>query len=337
MIATQRSEVPKFEGWTESPLKRGEQLESRSNIWPIGMVIYLLMTLTDVYKWMDETETISEDDFIRRGKHVIGPIQTGRKPEYSEQLRDLVRECLNPAVTKRPTVSRLITKTRAGLEGFKTRSRTGKDTTKAPRLVDLRHSVSMLPKGRPRQVRPEAADNPFAESTTPRTGVRQRAPTWQPRRGEKSQHREHLEEPPITISSNSEALSAALPSAIKSERDGKRRRHESKGDSEESVPAKKNRITNIAGKVIAISDDTSHAGTTSSHPIALTAANLKDREAEYHKNHHETSSKSAEFDWSDLANYGSSVDNRSTLLEDEDRNADPSSPKLRSLKQHKDS
>ncbi|KAF7511447.1 hypothetical protein GJ744_004636 [Endocarpon pusillum] len=38
-----------------------------------SMVIYLLMTLTDVYKWMDQTETISEEDSVRQGKHVIGP------------------------------------------------------------------------------------------------------------------------------------------------------------------------------------------------------------------------------------------------------------------------
>ncbi len=334
MKATQRSEVPRFEGWTESPLKRGEQLESRSNIWPIGMVIYLLMTLTDVYKWLDDTETVSEDDFIRRGQHVIGPIQTGRKPEYSEQLRDLVRECLDPAVTKRPIISRLITRTRAGLEGFRTRSRTGKDTTKAPRLVHLKHSVSVLPEGRPRRVRLGIADNPVAESTIPRTGIRQRTPTWEPRRGGKSQHTQRLEKPPIAISSNSDVLPATLPPTIKSERDGKRRRHEPSGDSEQSVPAKRSRIPNIGGEVITISDDTSHAGNTSSHAGLLTAADLKNREDKYRAKHLDTSSKSADFDWSDLANYGSIVDNRSTLLE-EARNADLRSSKLRSLKQHK--
>lgn len=335
MIATQRSEVPRFEGWKESPLKRGEQLEPRSNIWPIGMVLYLLMTLTDVYKWMDETETISEEDFIRQGKHVIGPVQTRRKPEYSEQLRDLVRECLNPAVTKRPTVSRLITRTRAGLEGFRTRSPNGKDTTKVPRLVHLKDSVSLLPQGRPRPVRPKAADNPVAESTTPRTGFRQKTPTWQPRRGGNSQHIQRLEVPLITISSNSEVLPATLPSSIKSEQDGKRRRHKPNEDSGQSVPAKRSRIANTAAEVIAISDDTSHAENTSFHPEALPAANPKDREDEYRNKHLGKSSRSADFDWSDLANYGSSVDHRSTLLEEEDRNADLRCSKLRSLQQYK--
>lgn len=128
------------------------------------MVIYLLMTLTDIHHWVDETEPILEDDLIRSGQHVIGPIRTGRQPGYSDQLCNLVREYLNPAITKCPTVSRPVTRTRASVERFRTTSRTGRDTTKPPKLAHLRHSQSVLREGqaaRGRQFHQGAVDRPY--------------------------------------------------------------------------------------------------------------------------------------------------------------------------------
>jgi hypothetical protein len=244
--------IPRFHGWAELPVRRGEQLEPRSNVWPIGMIIYLLMTLTDIHDWIKKTEPFLEADFICSGQHVTGPIRTDRQPEYSEQLRDLVRECLRPAIAKRPSVTQLVTRTRVGMERFRTTSRTGRDTTRAPKLTHLKRSLSVLgglPAARPQQPNQEAAtSHPITKSS---------APTWEPRQGVKRKRSQSSVVPPITISSDDEEEGvppAPAPATNNNERCGKRRCYHA---SDESKPAKGQIITNIAGDVIVISDSMS--------------------------------------------------------------------------------
>ena len=213
------------------------------------------MTMTDIHEWVNKTEPLLEADFICFGQHVTGPIRTGRQPEYSEQLRDLVRECLKPAIAKRPTVTQLVTRTRVGMERFRTTSRTGRDTTRPPGLTHLKRSQSVLgglPAARPRQ--------PDQGAATPDPTAKPRAPTWEPRQGVKRQRTQSSVVPPITISSDDDddeeedILPAPLPPATNKEREGKRRYYHT---SNAPVPTKREIITNIAGDVIVISDSTS--------------------------------------------------------------------------------
>ena len=248
-LATQRiGRRSKFRDWTDPPVTPREQLESRSNIWPIVLVIYLSMTLKDAQTWVNETDSINEEDFTRLGRHLIGPIQTGRQPEYSQELRDLVYECLNPSVTLRPRPANLVTRTRDGLERFRTTSRLGRDTTKPPALRHLNRSKSVLPAGQAVAV---SAGGPAVPGTNTNpqalgAGINRRV-----KRPPPGDH----ESPPIIISSG-DVLSAELPSEIQNGRESKRSRVVK---SEQSVPCMGKVIVNIVGEVIIISNDLSAA------------------------------------------------------------------------------
>jgi NHR1 homology to TAF len=87
--------------------------------------MYFLMTMTEIDDFVRPTDHIREEDFVRFGKHFMGPVQAGQDPEYSERLRDLVRDCLNPKIELRPTASSLVTRTRAGLEPYLISAATG--------------------------------------------------------------------------------------------------------------------------------------------------------------------------------------------------------------------
>ncbi|KAL8932786.1 MAG: hypothetical protein Q9216_006677 [Gyalolechia sp. 2 TL-2023] len=75
---------------------------SGSNIWGVGVCIYKLIWLTDA----------SYDFYVKMKEdgEVIPKIQTTRIPEYSQELRDLVHECLNFSPLKRPALNDLITR-----------------------------------------------------------------------------------------------------------------------------------------------------------------------------------------------------------------------------------
>jgi hypothetical protein len=241
------------------------------------MVIYLLMTRTDIHDWVNKTEPFLEVDFICFGRHVIGPIRTGKQPEYSEQLRNLVRECLQPAIAKRPTVTRLVTRTRAGMEIFRTTSRTGRDTKRPPKLIHLKHSQSGLCEQRPAAAQPRQSDQGAAIS---HQAAKPKAPTWEPRQASKRPRTHNYVVAPIAISSSDDdddILPAPLPPATSNERDGKQRYYYA---SEEFVSAGREITTNIAGDVIAISSDsTSAAEQNGGHMTTLDAGNPNDFEA----------------------------------------------------------
>lgn len=94
----QEVRIPRYEEWTDPPLSKDEQLEPRSNIWPIALVMYLLMTMTEIEDFVRPADHIREEDCVRFGKHLMGPIQTGQDPEYSQRLLDLVSDWLNPKI-----------------------------------------------------------------------------------------------------------------------------------------------------------------------------------------------------------------------------------------------
>lgn len=225
------------------------------------------MTLTDVQQWVRDTDHLLEEDFIRLGRHLLGPIRTGRSPEYSERLRNLVRDCLNPKIASRPTASTLVTRTRAGVETYRTTSRTGTDTTNPPFLRHLNRSKSVLSVGQAAP-KPEADAGPIHSPVNPPSisliGVNRKASSWEPRRSSKRARTEAHEEPPIIISSDTgDVLPKQLPPTIRNEREGKRRRRVA--THEDSVRGSSEMIRNIAGEVIVISDDTDTASRDRHH------------------------------------------------------------------------
>ncbi|KAL8708182.1 MAG: hypothetical protein Q9225_007644 [Loekoesia sp. 1 TL-2023] len=76
------------------------EFSSKTNVWGVGACIYKLIWLTDV--WYDRYRRIKEN------KETIPEIVTTRRPEYSKQLRDLVRECLRFWPSTRPSWHRLL-------------------------------------------------------------------------------------------------------------------------------------------------------------------------------------------------------------------------------------
>ncbi len=202
--------------------------------------MYLLMTLGEVQDWLDEADFIEEEDFNRLGRHLVSPIRTERQPEYSQQLCDLVYECLNPSIALRPRPANLVRRTRAGMERYKTTSRSDADMTAPPVIRHLNKSKSALPAGGPRAV-------PWKDVSpqTPPRAINRRIK--RPRSG-------GHEAPPIKISDSVDMLPAERPLEIRDERDGKRRRLASK---ERSIRGRRKMVINIAGEVIVISDDVS--------------------------------------------------------------------------------
>jgi hypothetical protein len=129
--------------------------------------MYLLITMTEIEDFVRPTDHIREEDFVRFGKHFMRPVQTGQDPEYSERLRDLVRDCLNPKIELRPTASSLVTRTRAGLEPYLISAATGN--------VPPAEQIPQRAQGQP-----GAASSPIGEPILAPTGVRPRTRKWEP-------------------------------------------------------------------------------------------------------------------------------------------------------------
>lgn len=73
---------------------------SKTNVWGVGVCMYKLMTLIDShYLFYGKVREFGE---------VIPEIETKREPEYSEDLRDMVHQCLYLDPDKRPSWSDLL-------------------------------------------------------------------------------------------------------------------------------------------------------------------------------------------------------------------------------------
>ena len=75
-------------------IEQDENFWSPTNVWGIGMVMWELM---HVHEW-PETENVQ----YRIDGNIIKEIRTGKTPEYSRELRDLVRDCLKAVPDARP-------------------------------------------------------------------------------------------------------------------------------------------------------------------------------------------------------------------------------------------
>ncbi|KAI9729282.1 MAG: hypothetical protein M1834_006953 [Cirrosporium novae-zelandiae] len=94
-----------YEEWAGLLGPRSRRLDSHTNVWAIGAVMYTMMThyaLPDWYADPPDEENPNINEFC------IEEIRTRREPEYSERLRTVIRECLRWDSDRRPTVQSLI-------------------------------------------------------------------------------------------------------------------------------------------------------------------------------------------------------------------------------------
>lgn len=69
-----------------------------TNVWAVGATMYRMLTLHPVAAVLFRH---NDDDQATEG---LPPIITNKMPEYSRELRSLIRECLRPDPLKRPTI-----------------------------------------------------------------------------------------------------------------------------------------------------------------------------------------------------------------------------------------
>ncbi|KAL9112252.1 MAG: hypothetical protein Q9227_003370 [Pyrenula ochraceoflavens] len=103
----------------------GQQINSRANVWCIGM---LMWELIHVREWPG-TPNIQH----RHDGHVIREIHSGKDPEYSEALRNLVRDCLMAHPDDRPPIPLLEDIIEENLRSFAEDARTQNKTI--PKVV----------------------------------------------------------------------------------------------------------------------------------------------------------------------------------------------------------
>ena len=91
-----------------------------------------------------DTCAFTEEQYRQNGNHIISEIDTKTPGIYSTPLRDLVRRCLDPDPSKRPTHLELNDQTRRGLRLSIKRARRSK---KSSRVYFRGHEINKLPLG----------------------------------------------------------------------------------------------------------------------------------------------------------------------------------------------
>ena len=101
---TRRYLAPEQKARRQRPIahQRDDRLSSHTNIWGIGAVMYELLTLHSVQRALFPHEV--DPAGTREG---LGPITTLKVPEYSTDLRSLIRKCLRPNPHDRPRIGDL--------------------------------------------------------------------------------------------------------------------------------------------------------------------------------------------------------------------------------------
>jgi hypothetical protein len=111
--------------------------------------MYDLLTLSwpfDLDDRMDKYTTEARY-YGEYNEHAISEIKTKKKPEYSNLIRDLIRECLHIKIAKRPTPEQVLERTKRGLEAV-VRSREGETGDRnGPRLYYMGNEINHMPVG----------------------------------------------------------------------------------------------------------------------------------------------------------------------------------------------
>lgn len=166
----------KYENWenppfdpasiTKSELEQTEynpdytdrKVDSSHNIWAFGMTMWELLTLESPKSFSDRLNAMTEDEYNAWGHNTTAAITTHKQPEYSYDLRHLVRRCLNLRPSLRPTVAQILEVTGAKVEHFeeqvartnrrvKSRVQQAIYTYQLPRLYFKENEINHMPLG----------------------------------------------------------------------------------------------------------------------------------------------------------------------------------------------
>lgn len=130
-------------------LEPGYKFLAAHNVWGFGKVMYDMLTLS----WSDELDekmhkTTTEAEYYGSlREHAIPEIRTNKKPEYSSDLRDLIRECLHIEIGKRPTPQQLLERTQRGLEAAAQSRLQGADDHDGPRVYHMGNEINHMLRG----------------------------------------------------------------------------------------------------------------------------------------------------------------------------------------------
>jgi hypothetical protein len=125
----------------------GYQFLSRHNVWGFGKLLHDMLTLHYPDKLDSLMKSTTEEKYyLQLDQHAIDPITTNKSPEYSLEIRELIRECLHIKIEKRPTPQELLRRTEAGLAAA-INSRRDTGHKKGPRVYYMGHEINHMPLG----------------------------------------------------------------------------------------------------------------------------------------------------------------------------------------------
>ena len=128
----------------DTPEKDQRQLSSYTNVWAIGATMLELLTL---YRHAD---FVNDPEYHVNG--VITNIDTTKEPEYSKDLRDLIKRCIEPDPFNRIPLDRLRASIRSYRKRISRAYRESGEEQKARfrsdnRLYYIRNEINDMPTG----------------------------------------------------------------------------------------------------------------------------------------------------------------------------------------------
>ena len=97
------------------------RITAASNIWALGLSLYMLMTMESSSMINKMIENVTEVEYKMNGNHFMSlkDLKTRQFPDYSDELGVLVHECLNLDPENRPTAQELLTRIDSHMESNK--------------------------------------------------------------------------------------------------------------------------------------------------------------------------------------------------------------------------
>lgn len=110
--------------------------------------MYDMLTLSYGYELDEKMRSTTEERYYNLyNQHTIPEITTKKNPEYSASLRDLIRECINIEIARRPTPQELLDKTKGALNTLLTSRRDQGLGSAGPKLYYIGHEINHMPLG----------------------------------------------------------------------------------------------------------------------------------------------------------------------------------------------